>query len=82
MLNYSNPYYEVAIVGENAKQKISALNKTYIPNKLIAGSTSENDMPLLENRYKPNNTFIYVCVNKACKLPVKEVEQAIKFLKE
>ncbi|MGC1203493.1 MAG: thioredoxin domain-containing protein [Flavobacteriaceae bacterium] len=82
MLNYSNPYYEVAIVGKDAKQKISELNKTYLPNKLIAGSTSDNNMPLLENRYNPNSTLIYVCVNKACKLPVSEVEQAIKFLKE
>lgn len=82
MLNYSNPYYEVAIVGDNAKQKIKALNKTYLPNKLIAGSTTENNMPLLENRYNPNNTLIYVCVNKACKLPVKDVKQAITFLKE
>lgn len=82
MLNYSNPYYEVAIVGDNAKQRIRELNKTYLPNKLIAGSTSENNMPLLENRYNPNNTLIYVCLNRACKLPVTDVEQAIKFLKE
>tara|TARA_R110002111_G_scaffold174646_4_gene240142 strand:- start:4373 stop:6409 length:2037 start_codon:yes stop_codon:yes gene_type:complete len=82
MLNFTNPFYEVAIVGKDAKQKISELNKTYLPNKLIAASTSENNMPLLENRYNPNNTLIYVCVNKACKLPVSEVDQAIKFLKE
>ncbi|MEW4923586.1 thioredoxin domain-containing protein [Algibacter sp. 2305UL17-15] len=82
MLNYTHPYYEVAIVGTNAKQKISDLNKAYIPNKLIAGSTSENDMPLLENRYNPKETLIYVCVNKACKLPVSEVEKAIKLLKK
>ncbi|NMH87580.1 thioredoxin domain-containing protein [Flavivirga sp. Y03] len=82
MLNYTNPYYEVAIVGEDAKQKITELNKTYIPNKLIAGSTTDNNLPLLESRYKPNNTFIYVCVNKACKLPVSEVDKAIKLLKE
>ncbi len=82
MLNYAQPYYEVAIVGANAKQKVDALNKTYIPNKLIAGSTSENNMPLLENRYNPNTTLIYVCVNKACKLPVSEVKDAIKLLKE
>ncbi|OEK09179.1 thioredoxin [Flavivirga aquatica] len=81
MLNYSNPYYEVAIVGKNAKQKIRDLNKIYIPNKLIAGSTSENNMPLLKNRYNPNNTLIYVCVNKACKLPVSEVNLAINLLK-
>ena len=82
MLNYAKPYYEVAIVGKDAKEKIKQLNQNYIPNKLIAGSTSENNMPLLENRYNPDNTFIYVCVNKACKLPVSEVNKAIKFLKK
>ena len=82
MLNYTNPYYEIAIVGKDAQQKITTLNQTYIPNKLIAGSTSENNMPLLENRYNPGNTLIYVCVNKACKLPVKNVKEAIQFLKK
>jgi uncharacterized protein len=80
MLNYASPFYEVAIAGKEAKQKIIELNKTYIPNKLIAGSTSENDMPLLESRFNPDQTLIYVCVNKACKLPVSEVEKAIKLL--
>lgn len=82
MLNYALPYYEVAIVGADAKQKITALNKTYLPNKLIAASTTENNMPLLKNRYNPDDTYIYVCVNKACKLPVTEVDDAIKFIKE
>lgn len=82
MLNYTNPYYEVAIVGTEAKAKISNLNQYYIPNKLIAGSTSENDMPLLENRFSPDQTLIYVCVNKACKLPVSEINKAISLLEK
>jgi len=82
MLNYASPYYEVAIVGKDAKQKITELNKYYVPNKLIAASTTENNMPLLESRYNPQETFIYVCVNKACKLPVKDVGKALEFLKE
>ncbi len=82
MLNYTKPYYEVAIVGKDAKEKIKQLNQNYIPNMLIAGSTSENNMALLKNRYNPDNTLIYVCVNKACKLPVSEVNDAIKFLKK
>ena len=81
MLNYTSPYYEVAIVGKDAKQKIKELNTTYIPNKLIAGSITENNMPLLESRYNPSETLIYVCVNKACKLPVSNVNKAIKLLK-
>ncbi len=80
MLNYTSPYYEVAVVGKDAVSKISELNKFYIPNKLIAGSTSENNLPLLENRFVPNETFIYVCVNNTCRLPVSNINDAIKLL--
>ncbi len=81
MLNYTESYYEVAIVGPEVKTKIEALNKFYIPNKLIVGSETESDFPLLHNRYVENETLIYVCVNKACKLPVSEVEKALQLLK-
>ena len=82
MLNYTDNYYEVAIVGDAALDKIKALNKTYLPNKLIIGSEKENDLPLLKNRYVEDETLIYVCVNKACKFPVSEVEKAIEFIQE
>ena len=80
MLNYSNNYYEVAVVGKEAKEKIKELNQTYLPNKLIIGSTEDNDLPLLKNRYIEGETYIYVCVNKACKLPVSEVDKAIPLI--
>ena len=82
MLNHTNPFYEVAISGKEAINKIKELNKTYIPNKLIAGSTQESNMPLLKNRYIEDETYIYVCVNKACKLPVNDSEKAIELLKK
>ncbi len=81
MLNYTQPYYEVAIVGEKAKTKLEELNNVYIPNKLIIGSTTENNLPLLKNRFVDDKTLIYVCVNKACKLPVSEVNKALELLK-
>ncbi len=82
MLNYTNPFYEVAIVGKEAKEKITELNKAYIPNKLIAGSTKDSNMPLLENRFTPDDTYIYVCVKKACKLPVTETKEAINLIEK
>ncbi|RED48673.1 thioredoxin domain-containing protein [Seonamhaeicola aphaedonensis] len=82
MLNYTNPFYEIAILGEDTNKKIKELNKTYIPNKLIAGSTKKSSMPLLLNRYNSDKTLIYVCVNKTCKLPVIEVTQAIGLMKK
>ncbi|TJY32513.1 thioredoxin domain-containing protein [Pontimicrobium aquaticum] len=81
MLNYTNNYYEVAIVGKHAEKKLIALNKTYIPNKLIAGSNEENDLPLLKGRYSEDKTLIYVCVNKACQFPVSEINKAFDLMK-
>jgi len=37
-LNYTNPYYEIVIVGPNAKEVLTELNTHYIPNKLIAAA--------------------------------------------
>jgi hypothetical protein len=80
MLNYAYPFYEVAIVGDDAFNKISELNSKYLPNIILAGNTKESNLPLLANRYVDNQTFIYVCVNKACKLPVLEVEKAFSLI--
>jgi len=80
MLNYTNNYYEVAIAGTNAFSKIHELNETYVPNKILAATETENEMPLLLNRFNDDETMIFVCVNKACKLPVSEVEDALKLI--
>jgi len=81
MLNYIYPFYEVAIVGQDAFTKISELNSNYLPNKIIAGSLQDNTLPLLKNRYVESETQIYVCVDNTCKLPVSEVEKAVPLLK-
>ena len=80
MLNYTNDYYEVAISGDDAFRKVQELNTHYLPNKLLAASEAENKMPLLLNRYNDDDTMIYVCVNKACKLPVSDVKEALKLI--
>jgi len=82
MLNYTNNFYEVAIVGSDVNDKIKDLNTYYLPNKLIIGSKSDNDLPLLQNRFVDGKTLIYVCVKKACKLPVTEVDKAVNFIKK
>jgi hypothetical protein len=80
MLKLSDSFYEVALVGENALIKASEINKNFKPNKLIIGSLAESDLPLLKNRYVNGDTFIYVCVKKACRLPVKTSEEALGFI--
>lgn len=82
MLNYTNPFYEIAVVGENALVKTLEINQKYIPNKIIVGSTTKNELPLLKNRFLENKTLIYVCENKACKLPTANTNEAVSCLKK
>ena len=80
MLKISDSFYEIAIVGEDALIKSEGINKSFSPNKLIIGSLNESDFPLLKNRYIDNDTYIYVCVKKACKLPVRTAKEALELL--
>ena len=79
--NFKSNYYEIAVVGENSIKQVEEINKKYIPNKLIIGSKSENNLPLLKNRYVEGKTLIYVCVNKACKMPTEDLDEALSLVK-
>ena len=81
MTDLGGSYYEIVISGPEAKEKLIELNKTYVPNKLIAGSVKKSALPLLKGRDNEKETFIYVCVEGACKLPEKNIDKAIKQLK-
>ena len=80
ILNINKNFYEIAIVGDNAIKKIKELNENYLPNKIIIGSLKSNPLPLLKNRFVEGETYIYVCVNKACKMPVKTVKEALELI--
>ncbi len=80
ILNLNKNFYEIAIVGDSAIEKINELNKNYLPNKIIVGSLKDNSLPLLKNRYIEGETMIYVCVKKACKMPVKTIKEALKLI--
>jgi hypothetical protein len=77
-LNQSN---EVVIMGENSLEQRKGFKDEFLPLVLFAGSQKEENLPLLENRFIDGQTRIYVCKNKTCSLPVKEVEAALKQLK-
>lgn len=74
------PYYEVAIVGNDAEELLLDLSKKNIPNSLLVGSSSDSDLALFKDRYFEDGTFIYVCQDNACKLPVKSVKEAVQLL--
>ncbi|GAB3284118.1 thioredoxin domain-containing protein [Larkinella harenae] len=71
------PTAEIAIVGPEASRLRREIDQRFYPNKVLAGTETGSQLPLLENRTPINGqTAIYVCYNRACQLPVTQVEDA------
>jgi uncharacterized protein YyaL (SSP411 family) len=76
MLTWVYPSYEVAICGPEANSLFEEFNKQYYPNLLYAVSSKASDLPLLQNRFSNKETLIFICQDKACKLPIESAEAA------
>jgi uncharacterized protein YyaL (SSP411 family) len=75
------PPYEVAVIGSNWNQLLTDLHTNYLPNTLFLGGSNEGNLRLLKNKLVEDETFIYVCQNKVCKLPVQTVAEALRLMK-
>jgi uncharacterized protein YyaL (SSP411 family) len=74
--------YEVVIAGPDAlKLRDELVTYHYLPQATIMGTTSISTLPLIQDKIKTDETWIYVCRNKTCGLPVKTVKEALEQLK-
>ncbi|HKK78752.1 MAG TPA: hypothetical protein VJ933_03945, partial [Phaeodactylibacter sp.] len=76
------PLYEVAIVGPACERKRAELQASYLPNALFLGGEEEGNLELLQDKLQGGETFIYVCQNKVCQLPVQEAKLAVQQIKK
>ena len=79
-LKMTYPYYEIAVVGDNADVLRNELQQKFLANTLIVASTQESNLPLFKGRYVSDGTYIYVCKDNTCKLPVENIEDALEQL--
>lgn len=71
----------MAIVGKDFRTKREEMDGHYLPDVLLLGGKNEGGMQLLENKLVSGQTTIYVCRDKACKMPVTEVSKALEQLR-
>ena len=74
---FTSPLYEVAIMGDDFKNKRQQFDEHYLPNVIMLGGKDAGSFALLENKLIAGQTTIYVCRDKSCELPVVEVEEAL-----
>ena len=71
---------EIAIVGKDYEKLRKEMMSRFIPNAIYLGGKNEGSLALLEGKLVDGDTYIYVCQNRICKLPVQEVDEAMKLL--
>ena len=77
LLRKSKSEIEVVIVGENAKELYLELNKKFLANINIFYTYHKSDLSIFDSRFVEGKNLMYVCVNKACHLPVESIDEVI-----
>lgn len=78
----ARPTAEIAVVGPDAELFRTRLDAEFYPNKVLCGTTSKSELPLLHQRGPINDqTAVYVCYNRACQLPVTSVAEVWRLLR-
>jgi len=77
-INFTLPFYEVGIVGDNVKSKRKMISKLFLPNSILFGAESKGSLEILKDRYTSGKTLIYVCENRACQIPTEDTEKALE----
>lgn len=81
MLNFTESFNEIAIMGKNALSIKKQLQQEFLPNCVFAGSTRPSEISILKNRFSDNKDLIYICSGGKCDLPLNSVEKVIEKLK-
>jgi uncharacterized protein YyaL (SSP411 family) len=79
-MNLANPFCTIVICGDQALELARQFDLHYLPNVMLAARKDESDLPIFQNRFIKGKTLIYVCDEDGCRLPVENVEAAMKLL--
>jgi len=80
MIKMTEPFFEVAITGDNAEHTFNEMQDDFYPNVLWAFSKNGSEVPILKDRFIETKTLIYVCRGGVCQLPIESVPKAIEMI--
>jgi len=75
---FASPPYEVAILGNEYETRLKEFHRYYLPDVFLSGGKKEGRLSLHEGKLVDGQTTIYVCQDKTCRMPVTEVQEALK----
>ena len=68
---------EIVIAGPDAPSFLRQASRLYLPGSVRLASTDGEGSVLLEDRLISGKTYLYLCQNQSCQLPVETVEELV-----
>ena len=78
---FVNTPFEVAILGKKCMEFNKKLQEQFFPDVILTGGKEEGKLALLQHKLMKNQTSIYICKDKTCRLPMNDVDEALNILK-
>jgi uncharacterized protein len=78
----SEPFYELAITGPDARKYAAEFYKIFHPAIVISAAQQKSQLPLLAKRFQPGRNLFYVCLNHQCELPFEDFDLAFSRLQK
>ncbi len=83
LLYSQHPFYEVVVMGVEAKPYAKKLLEEQYANTLTLYSKEDTEeSPLFKNRFVKDETLIYICIDNTCLQPLSDIEEAKTFLSD
>ncbi|MFB6455738.1 thioredoxin domain-containing protein [Chitinophaga sp. Hz27] len=81
LLQFVKGTAEIAIVGKEYQPKMQETGKWFVPFRVLIGAEkNNNNFPLLTDRFKDNETLIYLCKDYHCIKPVFYMSEIINLI--
>ncbi|MFM1808692.1 MAG: hypothetical protein RLZZ242_1417 [Bacteroidota bacterium] len=73
-------FYKIAIIGEDALQLASEIQRHFLPNTVLSAAKRPTSRGLLNRTTDLKQTFIFACINGSCSLPLTTAEALLNHI--
>jgi len=80
LIESTTPQKEIVITGPDAISNAQNIKKQFKRSAMYAAKNHQSTLPIFEGRFIEGETMIYICENNTCKLPVKNIDDALRML--
>ena len=82
MMNFTYPFFEIAITGNEYQAKAQYFRRKYLPNTILAGTNKQSEIELLKDRLVEEKDLIYICREGSCQLPTNSEKDAMQLISQ